>query len=203
MKRVLFFLVGILFTSSLSAMNATQLLRQVQQELQKEKVKERYIDLPQALIQAVQKHDDYEVARLLHTGASPNVLNQWGMPLLNYAIYYGYTRIVDLLLSNGANPNGSEKVIPLHTAVIANQPAIVQLLLKAHADINKQNKEGQTALMLAVEYNHPDIIRLLLQAGADKYKENKYHENAIDLARKKQNTQLIDLLLAASLVFKA
>lgn len=201
MKKI-FFLAPILFTSWLSAMNATQLLRQVQQELEKEKVKERYFDLPSELVQAVQKHDDYEVARLLQSGVNPNVLNRWGMPVLNHAIYYGYTRIVDLLLSKGANPNGNEKAIPLHTAVIANQPAIVQLLLKAHANINKQNKDGQTALMLAVEYNHPEIIALLLQAGADKELENIYQERAIDIARKKQNQTLINLLLGSPLVFK-
>lgn len=195
MKRTLFFLILMLFAIKLSAMNATQLLRQVQQELEKEKVKERYIDIPWQLINAVEKHDDYEVARLLQSGVNPNVLNRWGMPVLNHAIYYGYTRIVDLLLSKGANPNGNEKAIPLHTAVIANQPAIVQLLLKAHANINKQNKDGQTALMLAVEYNHPEIIALLLQAGADKELENIYNERAIDIARKKQKQQLLDLLI--------
>lgn len=183
-------------------MNATQLFRQVQQELEKEKIKERYIDFPSQLVEAVQKHNDYEVARLLQSGVNPNILTRWGMPLLHHAVYYGYHRIVDLLLSKGADANGNEKAIPLHTAVIANHPEIVKLLLKAHADVNKQNKQGQTALMLATEYNRPEIIKLLLQAGANRELENMYQERAIDIARKKQNQALINLLLEPPLVFK-
>lgn len=202
MKKLLF-LVASFFIYELFAMNATQLFRQVQQELEAEKVKDRYIDLPDQLVQAVYKHDDYEVARLLQSGVNPNILTRWGMPLLNHAVYYGYTLIVDLLLSKGADANGNEKAIPLHTAVIANQPEIVHLLLKAQADVNKQNKQGQTALMVAVEYNHPEIIKLLLQAGANRELQNMYQERALDIARKKQNQMLINLLLAQPLVFKA
>lgn len=194
MKKI-FFLAPILFTSWLSAMNATQLLRQVQQELEAEKVKERSIDLPNQLVQAVAKHDDYEVARLLKAGVNPNISNHLGMPILNYTIFSGYTRIASLLISKGAHVNGDGIYIPLHVAVRANKPDMVKLLLKEHADINKQDKSGYTALMLAVEYNYPEIIALLLQADADKELENKYQENAIDIARKKQNQQLLDLLI--------
>lgn len=201
MKRILFFILTFV-VSQLYAMNATQLFRQVQQQLEKEKVKERYFDLPSQLAQAVEKHDDYEVARLLQSGVNPNIIMRWGTPLLNHAVYYGYTRIADLLLSKGADANGNEKAIPLHTAVIANHPEIVKLLLKAHADVNKQNKQGQTALMLAVEYNHPEIIKVLLQAGANRELQNIYQERAIDIARKKTNQALINLLLEPPLVFK-
>ncbi len=202
MKKILFFIILAFTAFKLSAMNATQMFWHVQREVAMEKVKERSIYLPNQLVQAVAKHDDYEVARLLQAGVNPNISNQLGMPILNYAIFSGYTRIASLLISKGAYINGDGTYIPLHVAVRANKPAMVQLLLKEHADINKQDKAGYTALILAVEYNHPEIVKLLLQAGADRELENRYQERAIDIARKKQNQKLINVLLDSSLVLK-
>ena len=46
---------------------------------------------------------------------------------------------------------------------------IVKLLLNAGADIDKQNKEGSTALISAAYYNNREIIKLLLNYGADEF----------------------------------
>lgn len=87
-KILIFFVAFSLFGSSLSAMNATQLYWQIQREVEKEKVKERYIDFPKQLIAAVENQNDYEVARLLQAGVNPNTRNRFGMPILDHAIYY-------------------------------------------------------------------------------------------------------------------
>lgn len=199
MRKIIFLLT--IFAESLIAMDVAQLYRNIQQGIQKEKVKERY-EYPRQLIGAVERNNAQDVARLLQKGINPDIRNDFGMQLLSYAIYHGYQEIVRLLIERGANVNGDENNIPLHMAVIANQSGILKLLLDLKADVNKQNRDGQTALMLAVEYNHPKIMQLLLIAGADKYLENKYHENAIDIARRRLNQKLIELLLGStSLVF--
>jgi ankyrin repeat protein len=45
--------------------------------------------------------------------------------------------------------------------------AIVQALIGAGADLNLQNKDGETALMLASKWGHADTAQALIEAGAD------------------------------------
>ena len=55
---------------------------------------------------------------------------------------------------------------PLHVAVKANSPDIVQLFLKAGAAINIKNVTGITPFMLALAEGNVGIADLLLSAGA-------------------------------------
>jgi ankyrin repeat protein len=45
--------------------------------------------------------------------------------------------------------------------------AIVQALIGAGADLNLQNKDGETALTLASERDHPATVQALIEAGAN------------------------------------
>lgn len=45
---------------------------------------------------------------------------------------------------------------------------VVRLLLDAGADVNAEDQNGSTALMLAAEEGHEDIVRILTEAGAQK-----------------------------------
>ncbi|QDU37115.1 Ankyrin repeat protein [Maioricimonas rarisocia] len=46
-------------------------------------------------------------------------------------------------------------------------PEDIPKLLAGGADVNEQNREGNTPLHLAVRFNKPESVRLLLDAGAD------------------------------------
>ncbi|XP_069687363.1 uncharacterized protein [Periplaneta americana] len=62
---------------------------------------------------------------------------------------------------------------------------LVLRLLNSGADVNSQNKRGETPLQLAVESRNFEIVRILLEeCGADFTVCNKWGESAIDLARK-------------------
>ena len=43
---------------------------------------------------------------------------------------------------------------------------IVRLLIGAGADLNRQNRQGRTALMLAADSGRLDMVEMLLEAGA-------------------------------------
>jgi len=69
---------------------------------------------------------------------------------------------------------------PLMTAAIRGDYETTEFLVDFGADVNKQNKNGDTALILASNNNHNKIASFLIQcAGADPEIENYYGEKAI------------------------
>ena len=79
--------------------------------------------------------------------------------------------IVRLLLEAGANPNAPSKHrcdTALHVCPeFGDWPNILALLLDHLTDINVQDIEGTTALMVAVRQDCPKSAKLLLERGAD------------------------------------
>lgn len=79
-----------------------------------------------------------------------------------------YTRVAELLINRGADINAKEDGrTPLHSAVNVSNMPMVELLIKAKADLNARNGKGNTALSLAVFKGNEATIKLLLEAGAD------------------------------------
>ncbi len=129
------------------------------------------------------------------------------MTALMLASYHGYTAIAHLLLSHGANPHlatksnkefnfgillssKNSKATALMLAAVAGRLDIVIALIKAGADVNAQDSDGQTALIYAIlgdshwplrplELNRKKIILALLDAGADAHLCDK---NGLDAA---------------------
>ena len=79
--------------------------------------------------------------------------------------------------------------------VFYNRIDIVKLLLNASADLNKQNKDGYTALILAALKNNIEIVKLLLNAGADIDKQNIAGDTALIKAAISNYRKIIKLLL--------
>ena len=71
---------------------------------------------------------------------------------------------------------------------------IVELLLKEHVDINIQDENGETALMLASKNGHIQVVELLLKEHADVNIKNQDGHTAIMLALQNVYTQVMELL---------
>jgi ankyrin repeat protein len=112
--------------------------------------------------------DDLETAKLL-VSANVNATNHYGVAPLSLACQNGNTAMVELLLTQGADPNtmlrGGET--PLMTAARTGKTGPVKALLARGAEVDAKEKRGQTALMWAAADGHADVVELLLNAGAD------------------------------------
>ena len=82
---------------------------------------------------------------------------------LHSAAQWGYKEIVELLLSNGADVNASNKLgqTPLHYAVVFQHVDVVKALLGAGANPNTRMLDGSTALDLALKVKNEELIGLL------------------------------------------
>ncbi len=147
------------------------------------------------LLDATRTANKAQVEKTLKTGANPDIRNAQGITPLMIASYKGYATLARILLSFGANPNlasisniefnfgkllssKSSKATALMLAALSGNLEIVVALLKAHANPNAQDSDGQTALMYAIladphwphkplDATRKKIILALLEAGAD------------------------------------
>ena len=92
---------------------------------------------------------------------------------------------------NSFNENG---VTPLHQAAFANNVAVVELLLRRGADINKQSSDGCTPIHAAVQGGSSRAVALLIDYGADLFIEN---ENGALPIEETENEGIIAILQQA------
>jgi ankyrin repeat protein len=107
------------------------------------------------------------VRKLIQHGADVNVTSRKQVtPLMEAASHS--PRIVDLLISRGANVNARDVLggTALMMAARGGRGDIVRVLIKAGADVNAKDNEGRTALSGAVDAGHGQVARLLEQSGA-------------------------------------
>lgn len=87
---------------------------------------------------------------------------------------------------------------PLHNAVFLKDPVLVELMVKAGADVEAINRQGVTPLILACHTEKPyQVIKVLLSAGAD---VNRAHSNGmwpLQYAAVSGNKKSVQQLIAA------
>ena len=81
-----------------------------------------------------------------------------------YASSYGFDDIVRKLLSHGAIANVADELIsspPLSVASAKGHLAVVELLAENGADLNHEDSDGKSALVLSMENGHGEIAKYL------------------------------------------
>lgn len=103
---------------------------------------------------------------LLEKGADVNLTNS---PPLIWAINLGDTNLLNLLLSNKADPNLTSMFnsTPLLEAAGAGDIEMTQGLLAAGADVNKKGIHGNAPLHVAAARTDTNLIQILLENKAD------------------------------------
>ena len=151
--------------------------------------------------------DNAKIFSLLYdNNANLNLQNMHGTTPLMVSVWrkeddtFYDIRIIRNLLDKGADPNAAtnnSRTTALHSISIAGNNPFVSLLLtkKYLANINQQNINGSTALMLAVEFEHLDTVKILLENGADPNIKNINGSTALNLAVEFELLDIVKILL--------
>ena len=135
---------------------------------------------------------------LLEKGANVNKQNKFGETPLHMAVKQYNIDIVQLLLTpNGAFPDSKDKegYTPLMSAIISSHPDDAALLIMAGADLNLQNKYGESALMLCAKNNSNLIARFLIEnKKTNIHLEDLDGKTARDHAEENDNEKFISIL---------
>ncbi|XVE92172.1 hypothetical protein REPUB_Repub01dG0074500 [Reevesia pubescens] len=105
--------------------------------------------------------------------------------------------VVDVIQA-GKTPQSSNPSVfsPLIFTIQSNEiESMKKLLERADIDLNEQDDDGYSALMMAASGGHVEAFRLLLRAGANIKLSNKYGETAISLLELNQNGDVFDQLM--------
>jgi len=113
------------------------------------------------------------------------------------------TGAMERLLSEGAELEGVAKLwgwpamTALAIAAADSSPAAIAFLLDRGADINQQDADGNTPLMLAIKSRYSGGVTLLLERGARTDILNKDGKSALDLSIAEEKTDVTKRLREA------
>eukprot|EP00386_Alphamonas_edax_P014352 GDKI01044123.1.p1 GENE.GDKI01044123.1~~GDKI01044123.1.p1 ORF type:complete len:513 (-),score=90.40 GDKI01044123.1:175-1485(-) len=149
---------------------------------------------------AVYNNHADSVQWLLSKGANPQMPTV--VPPLHVAVTFGYIRVAELLLQNGADANirNTAGQTALHLMKESRcDVTMIRMLLQHGADPNAEDKEGGwTPLHIASQFGHVDAIQTLLQRGADVEKKTRVGATPYQIA-KTRNQRAAMLALQAHL----
>ncbi len=135
-----------------------------------------------ALTNATTFPDSQRIQMLLEAGSDPNALNTFAgmvkkgpialthMSALMTAVPFSDQKTITLLLKAGARVNEKDirGMTPLMLSIATDhaQPNTVRQLIAAGADVQAEDKYGDSVLDWARKFDNPQILSMLLAAGA-------------------------------------
>ena len=139
------------------------------------------------LMAAIQRYETGYAERLVNEGADVNAATTRGITPLIEAIHRNSRALVAKLLGKGANPNVIEpyyKQTPL--MLMTNQGMVdeIKLAIEKGADVNAQDKMGNSALHLVVhaQRNGDAVARMLLSKGGNPLLKDLQQHTPFDYA---------------------
>jgi len=166
------------------------------------------LSLQMPLLIAVDAGDIEEVSRLIVEGALLNPICRPHVrckPLAT-AAQNGDLEMIELLISNGADPDGISAYddTPLIYALIEGNHDAVRLLIGAGADVNKPNSFGMTPFIGVCAEGSMDLVNLFIENGADlnscyaidlSGEDLPFSKTPLIAASENGNLEVVDLLL--------
>lgn len=143
-----------------------------------------------SLIEAVERRNLAEVKDFLAKNSTDvNQKDDRGMTALHHAVEQRDQSIVKELLSHSGldiDAMNNYNRTALYDAFMYSNHAMIELLIKHGANINVQNKDGKTILMMLLSSTKPnmEMIKLAIGLGSKLDLKDKKGETAVDYAKK-------------------
>uniref|UniRef100_A0A673MAW3 Fibronectin type 3 and ankyrin repeat domains 1 protein-like n=1 Tax=Sinocyclocheilus rhinocerous TaxID=307959 RepID=A0A673MAW3_9TELE len=132
-------------------------------------------------------HGHLDVVQFLRScGASLSSRDGSGCCALHWAAAGGHLPVLHHLMQDGCEVDVRDDATwtPLMiVSVMTGDTAVASLLITAGADVNVQDRDGKTPLMVAVLNNYEHLVKILLDRGADPNIQNQAGINAVQMAR--------------------
>ncbi|XP_076101943.1 fibronectin type 3 and ankyrin repeat domains protein 1-like isoform X2 [Mytilus galloprovincialis] len=132
---------------------------------------------------------------LREAGARYEDFDRGGSTSLHWAVDGGNTYLIEWMIQDGAEVN-----IPDHNcgwtpllrcASVSGKRDVAYSLLSKGADINIQDRDGKTALMIAIINGHLELVDLLLKRNADLTVKNEYGKTAYQMAQAMEKRRIL------------
>ena len=144
------------------------------------------------------------VQQLLQANANPNLRNKWGDTALFAASVHGHSEIVDMILSHDSSSLNVQTSEERSTSICAasenGYEKVVNLLLKANANLELQRKDGTTALWMASQCGHQEVVSLLLTAHANPNHKSDKGATPLHIASAQGHLKIAQLLLDKEMI---
>lgn len=158
-------------------------------------IKAQETDTP-PIFKAIEKNNYQQVESMLKSGTDPNHSDILRNSPLHMAAFYGYERIINLLVQNGAEVNATNEAgrTPLFNAVEADHVQAVEALLKNGADISKRYSDKRyTVLHIAALDQRYEVSEALLEGGANIKVKDALGKKPIQYAKATKDKTLVAL----------
>jgi len=130
---------------------------------------------------------------LLRHGAEINLPDAGGHTPVYYAILSGRSRLADLLLKQGADMDASQLLLAAAQQDVPDRDAVIYLVNHS-ADLETQDTQGDTALLIAIRHGNHRLARHLVAQGANVNVRDAQGKTAIQIAKQAGLSDIAQLL---------
>ena len=139
-----------------------------------------------SLMKAAGRGDLKQVRRLLGNGAQVNGRDSNGKTALHFAVHSKNVLVVDALIQAGADldakADGNVTALMLSVDMAFGDPDIALRLIRAGADVQAADTNGDTALIVATTESSLEVVKALLEKGANPNAKGLGGETALHYA---------------------
>ncbi|MCX5922531.1 MAG: ankyrin repeat domain-containing protein [Candidatus Dependentiae bacterium] len=132
------------------------------------------------------------IKKMIKMGADVNLSSE-DKTALKAAVLQDNAGIVQALVDAGAKVDSSTFLLAIRRGI----QTIVEMLIKAGADVNVKDKDGNSPLAVAVLSNNKDIVEILIRAKADVKINNRRGQPVLSDAVTQGDKDIVGLLLGS------
>ncbi|MBT28688.1 MAG: hypothetical protein CMO01_03425 [Thalassobius sp.] len=145
---------------------------------------------------AIQRNNVQQVESMLDSGTDPGSSDMLRNTALHQAAFYGYEKIIELLVAKGADINAVNEAgqTPLYSAIHADHVQAVEALLNHGASLSTKYTDNRyTALHLAALDGKYEVAEALLKKGANTKAKDANGKKPIDYAKATKDKTFVKL----------